>query len=143
MRNLRGIKKDIEYLTSEVISDCLVYLDMNDNAHEEEVSKIISDSFDLRDDVVVKINKYPREGAAKYFKALETEMVASVDALFEKLSKISGEGKAPEAAAAAAAKKPAAKKPAAEKPAAEAKKPAAKKPAAAAKKPAAEKKAAE
>lgn len=132
MRNLRGIKKDIEYLTSEVISDCLVYLDMNDNAHEEEVSKIISDAFDLRDDVVVKINKYPREGAAKYFKTLETEMIASVDALFEKLSKISGEGKAPEAAAAAAAKKPAAKKPAAEK-----------KPAAAAKKPVAEKKAAE
>ena len=92
MKNLREIKKDINYLASEVVSDCLTYLAINDNKNQEEVSKIIGAALDLRDEMVCKINDYPRDSAAKYFKTVGKEMLEKTDALFAELSKLSGGG---------------------------------------------------
>ncbi|HNY06263.1 MAG TPA: hypothetical protein PK500_06635 [Candidatus Egerieousia sp.] len=118
MKNLREIKKDINYLASEVVSDCLTYLAINDNKNQEEVSNIIGAALDLRDEMVCKINDYPRDseangskaGAAvkanaedkhrvrntatiKHFNAVGKEMLEKTDALFAELSKLSGSGK--------------------------------------------------
>ena len=116
MKNLREIKKDINYLASEVVSDCLTYLAINDNKNQEEVSKIIGAALDLRDEMVCKINDYPRDSEAnagkpaagkagaegkhrvrstvtmKYFNAVGKEMLEKTDALFAELSKLSGGG---------------------------------------------------
>ena len=118
MKNLRDIKKDINYLASEVVSDCLTYLAINDNKNQEEISKIIGAALDLRDEMVCKINDYPRDSEAnagkaksaagkagaegkhrvrstvtmKYFNAVGKEMLEKTDALFAELSKLSGGG---------------------------------------------------
>jgi hypothetical protein len=123
MKNLREIKKDINYLASEVVSDCLTYLAINDNKNQEEVSNIIDAALDLRDEMVCKINDYPRDSEAnpskagtedkhrvrntvtmKYFNAVGKEMLEKTDALFAELSKLSGNGK-PSKAKAEKAKK--------------------------------------
>ena len=118
MKNLREIKKDINYLASEVVSDCLTYMAINDNKNQEEVSNIIGAALDLRDEMVCKINDYPRNVedntgktgtedkhrvrntvTMKYFNAVGKEMLEKTDALFAELSKLSGSGKTPKSKA--------------------------------------------
>ena len=55
MNNLRTVKKDIVYLVNEVISDCWVYLYLN-NKDKETVAGIISDAIALGDKLMADVN---------------------------------------------------------------------------------------
>jgi hypothetical protein len=83
--NLRGIKKDIEYVLGAFIEDCSVVAAVNDKACSNAQS-LIEEAVDLYNELRDKVNaKF--EGTSKaYYNALRKEILTKTDALYEKLS---------------------------------------------------------
>jgi hypothetical protein len=51
MASIRELKKDIDYLVFEVVSDCLIYANLHSDDNSQRISEIIEDAIDLRNDI--------------------------------------------------------------------------------------------
>lgn len=93
MANIRDLKKDIDYLVFEVISDCLLFSDINPGREEVELNSIIEDAVEFRNDLIARVNNPDGKANPKivkaYYKKLTHDLLAGVDKLFERLSAIS------------------------------------------------------
>jgi len=92
MANLRDIKKEINGLTHEVISDCFLYLYMNKDKNKKEVTGIMKDTIKTRNNLIYKVNhpdSRDRKMIKKHFGKIRSELVDKMDGHFTKLSKIS------------------------------------------------------
>lgn len=92
MANRRNLKKDINWLTEEVISDCLIHMDFNPVKNEKELAEIINDIIIKRDSLICKINKPtsksdPKEVKKQYVQIVK-EIFETTDNCFERLSKL-------------------------------------------------------
>jgi len=90
MASRRMLKKDIDYLVSEVISNCYACLYFHPEKNEDEIYKIIEEAVDVRNGLFDRIKpaeKNNRSLVRKHYAALRNDMFVSVDDLFEKLSK--------------------------------------------------------
>ena len=86
MASIRVIKKDVDFLVSEVISDCWMFVYLNPGKKYAEAVEIISEAVDLRNSIYEKINRPDKTNVKKYFKSVNEELLKSVDALFLKIS---------------------------------------------------------
>ena len=77
MASLRGIKNDIDYLVSEVISDCYMALYFNDQSKREMIQRA-NHPADKQNKSLVK----------KHYAQMRRDMMTRIDALFGKLSDI-------------------------------------------------------
>ena len=97
MASVRDLKKDIDYLLYEVISDCFAYSEVHPGTNTEKVSKIINDAVDFRNDLVARINNPDGKDNPKivraYFKAIKNDLLSGTDKLFSRLSDLSKAGK--------------------------------------------------
>ncbi len=57
MASRRILKKDLNWLTEEVISDCLIFAEFSEQYNPEDVAKIINDVVAKRNEVFEEINK--------------------------------------------------------------------------------------
>ncbi len=89
MANLRVIKKDIDYLVSEVVSDCWAYLYINPNKKDEEVINIINDAVQLRNELFQRVNNPNKEKVKAHYKAINQDLLSGIDTLFQKISDLS------------------------------------------------------
>jgi hypothetical protein len=93
MASVRELKKDIDYLVFEVISDCLLYSDVNRDGNEEAVSSIIQDAVSFRNDLIARVNNPDGKDNSKivkaYYKSVEKDLLTGVDKLFDRLSALS------------------------------------------------------
>jgi hypothetical protein len=93
MANIRDLKKDIDYLVFEVISDCLTYSEVHSGGNTDEVSEIISDAVNLRNDLIDRVNNPDGKDNPKiikaYYKAVSKDLMEGVDKLFDRLSELS------------------------------------------------------
>lgn len=91
MASIRGIKNDIDYLVSEIISDCYVALYFNGEDKREAIVSIIEDAVTLRNDMFERVNNMPEKNNSrlvkKYYARIRLEMMEKVDGMFDKLSK--------------------------------------------------------
>lgn len=86
--NLRGIKKDIEYVLGAFIEDCSVVATVNSNVTEGQVGSLMEEAVDLYNELRDKVNaKFEGSGKA-YYAALRKEILTRTDALYEKLSAV-------------------------------------------------------
>jgi hypothetical protein len=92
MASIRELKKDIDYLVFEVISDCFVYSGVHPDNHSDEVSVIISDAVNLRNDLIARVNNPDGKDNPKilksYYKMVEKDLLTGVDNLFDRLSSL-------------------------------------------------------
>ena len=90
MANVRGLKKDIDYLIYEVISDCFVFSDVHPDVKTEELSAIVSDAVDLRNDLIARVNNPGGKDNPKivkaFYKGVKKDLMGGVDDLFSRLS---------------------------------------------------------
>lgn len=97
MASVKNLKKDIDYLIFEVISDCFTYSGSNEGKHSEEVSKLISDAVTLRNDLIARVNnpdgKDNPKIVKKYYQSVKQDLLGGVDNLFERLSALSSKKK--------------------------------------------------
>jgi hypothetical protein len=95
MASIRSLKKDIDYLVFEVISDCFVYSEVHPDEKPEELSGIISDAVNFRNDLIARVNNPDGKDNPKivkaYYKSVEKDLLKGVDELFKRLSAISRE----------------------------------------------------
>jgi hypothetical protein len=93
MASVRELKKDIDYLVFEVISDGFVLSSIHPENKPDEVSAIISDAVNLRNDLIARVNNPDGKDNPKilkaYYKAVEKDLMTGVDKLFTRLSKLS------------------------------------------------------
>ncbi len=93
MASIRELKKDIDYLIFEVISDCFVYAGLHPENKTDEVSDIISGAVNLRNDLITRVNNPKGKNEPKviraHFLAVKKDLLTGVDKLFGQLSSVS------------------------------------------------------
>ena len=86
MASLRTIKKDIDFLVSEVISDCWVFMYINPEEKTDEAVSIINDAVVLRNELFERVKSKEIESPKKHYKAISQDLLKGVDALFIRIS---------------------------------------------------------
>ncbi len=86
MASLRLIKKDVDFLVSEVVSDCWMFVYLNPGKKYEEAVSLIEDAVDLRNKLYDKINHPDKTNMKMHYKAVNEELLKGVDSLFLKIS---------------------------------------------------------
>jgi hypothetical protein len=93
MASVRELKKDIDYLIFEVISDCFVYSNIHPDNKSDELTELISDAVEFRNDLIARVNNPDGKDNPKivkaYYKSVEKDLITGIDKLFERLSTIS------------------------------------------------------
>ena len=91
MASKKDLKKDINFLTSEVIETCFLHYHLS---HEKEeikpvIDEVIEDAVSLRNELIQKINN-PDEGLRgrelkAWYNEIQSQMMKKTDDAFEKL----------------------------------------------------------
>jgi len=86
MASRKNLKKAIKFICEGMLTDCLV-LSLIEDTNKEELQRIISEIYVLRNDMVTRIS-HTEPGAVKlYYKKLVEEFVTKKDQLCEELVK--------------------------------------------------------
>jgi hypothetical protein len=91
MANVRNLKRDINYVTSELIIECLTfdYLLPEDNKHE--LSALITDTLKFRTEMLDKVNKIKgveTTGRGKAYHAIRKSVDQTATDLVHRLVKL-------------------------------------------------------
>lgn len=94
MPSIKKLKKDIDYLIFEVISDCFTFGTLHPDDKEEEVSGIISDAVVLRNDLIKRVNNPVKNDDPKslraHFNLVKRDLFTETDKLCGRLSALHG-----------------------------------------------------
>ena len=93
MASIRELKKDIDYLFFEFISDCFMFTSLHEGQKRIEVQNLIEEAVGMRNEFIEKVNNPTGKDNPKlvnaYYSGLRKELLEKVDGYFEKLSSIS------------------------------------------------------
>jgi hypothetical protein len=93
MANIRSLKKQIDSQIYSVISDCFTFSTLYPEDEPEEISGIISDAVNLRNELINRVNNTVKEtdpkGIKAHYQIVNRELDAGVDKLCERLSSVS------------------------------------------------------
>ena len=92
MASVKDLKKEINTLCYEVVSDCFTYNLVNEEKNKDKVLKIITETIQVRNDLINKLNHPPetdKKELKKHYQAIRTEMVKGMDKSLKKLSALS------------------------------------------------------
>lgn len=93
--NLRVIKKDIEFLVSDFIEDCLIFAMLHDDVPTEKVEVLVNEANDLADDLFARVNHPAKDAKLKsYYNDVVKDLYKGLDELCEKLSALAKSKKA-------------------------------------------------
>jgi hypothetical protein len=92
MASIRNVKKDIDYLVSEVISDCYTFLYLHGDKKKDKVVTIIEDVVNKRNDFFHRVNNpdksLDRKQVRQHYKAVYSDLLSTVDESFTRLSEL-------------------------------------------------------
>ena len=93
MASVKNLKKDIDYLFFELISDCFLFTSIHSGEKRNEVQDLIEEAVSMRNEFIDRANNPDGKDNPKlvktYYNALSKELMEKVDGYFEKLSAIS------------------------------------------------------
>jgi len=93
MANKREIKKDVDYLVGEVISDCYTYLMIHGETNRDNVVEIMGSIVEKRNELIGRVNnpdkKFDSKQVKAHYKAINVDLLSAVDDSFSKLSGLS------------------------------------------------------
>jgi len=93
MANIRDLKKDIDYLFYELISDSFTYAGLHNGEKSGEIQNLIEEAIESRNEFIEKVNNPTGKDDPKlvkqYYSSVRKELLGKVDELFTKLSDIS------------------------------------------------------
>lgn len=93
MASIRELKKDIDYLIFEVVSDCFVFAGLHPDNKTDEVSDIVDSAVNLRNDLITRVNNPEGKGDPKvtktHYQKIQNDLTEGVDKLFNQLSSVS------------------------------------------------------
>jgi hypothetical protein len=93
MASVKKLKKDIDNHIFELISDCFIFSGLHPEDKSDEISGIITEAVNLRNDLIARTNnpdgKDDPKIVKKYYQAIKADMISGIDQLFKKLSTVS------------------------------------------------------
>ncbi len=93
MASIRWLKKEINRLTFEVVSDCFTFIETHPDKENKALQKIISDTILLRNEMISRISQSQKKDNSGFSKqaarGILTEFYKGIDQSFVKLSKLS------------------------------------------------------
>ncbi len=92
MASKKNLKKDINYLTDEVIGTCLMHEQMQSAKNQEEIDGLIEEMLLFREELIEKLNNPPtgenKKSLKDYYRTLYGELLEKVNDTFGKLNAI-------------------------------------------------------
>jgi len=89
MSSVKNLKKDINYILSDVIEECYLWqLQQDDVKKADKAEKIIDESISTFDNLIEKVNQKSVENKKSHFKGIQKELKEKVAKLFVKLEKL-------------------------------------------------------
>ena len=92
MASRRNLKKDINYLTSQIIGECYTCKYLFPKIESGQIIKIINDTVIMHNNLINKVNNLNIEKDNKstklYYKNIFKELLSNTDALLERLNKL-------------------------------------------------------
>lgn len=89
MASSRDIKKDINFLANQVITECFSYMEYSPVNNQENVLDIMHDAEQLRRNLLYKVNNPPENGSKKeYYRSIIEEMYEMNMKLLEELNSL-------------------------------------------------------
>lgn len=86
--NLRVIKKDVNFLIDEFLSDAFISMSFTEEMEKaEKIVALTNEALSLQEEVIMKIN-HPNGEKKVYYRNLTDELLSSLDVLYDKLSEI-------------------------------------------------------
>lgn len=93
MASIRRLKKEIDSMVYEVISDCFTFNELHPEHKSSDVAGIISDAVNFRNDLMHRVNNPDPSADPKGFKAhyqlIDRDLTEGIDKLCERLSSVS------------------------------------------------------
>jgi hypothetical protein len=93
MASIRKLKKVIDSKVYELISDCFTFSELHPDSTPDEVSGIVLDAVNFRNDLMHRVNNPGREidpkGIKAHYQLIDRELDEGVDKLCERLSSLS------------------------------------------------------
>ncbi|MBQ7222866.1 MAG: hypothetical protein IJS02_05325 [Bacteroidales bacterium] len=102
--NLRVIKKDIDFILNDFVSDCLIFSDFHEGKKDDKVKDLISEGLIYANDLYNKVNhpvkkvvnekgvekvvKMEGKELKQFYKTVGKDLYEGFDNLFLKLSKL-------------------------------------------------------
>lgn len=94
MPSVRKLKKDIDSLIFEVISDCFTFGTLHPEDKVDEVSGVIADAVSLRNDLIRRTNNPGKSDDPKstrvHYKMIEKDLFVEMDKLCGRLTALHG-----------------------------------------------------
>ncbi|MFP4665079.1 MAG: hypothetical protein ACLFM1_11695 [Bacteroidales bacterium] len=91
MASVRDIKKDINYLTYEVLSDCMIYKHVNEG-DSKKTDEIMKNMIEKREDLIKRVNEAKKlddkKKTREAFNSIVEEAMKAADESFTELSKL-------------------------------------------------------
>ncbi|HBZ67737.1 MAG TPA: hypothetical protein DEO70_12950 [Bacteroidales bacterium] len=92
MASKRDAKKDVQFVITEVISDCLNFLYMNPDKKAADIHGIVEEMLELHNELFYRINHIEGKDNPKlvraHFKSIYSDLLGKTDEAFSKLSEI-------------------------------------------------------
>lgn len=92
MTTRRRLKKEIDYVVSDLILDCMTYANLNQTPNDEETIKIVQDTMELRHDLRHMANHPELRGNSEtpktYYDTISKTLLEGVDKGYKKLGKL-------------------------------------------------------
>ena len=91
MTSRRRLKKEIDYVVSDLILDSITYTNLYQKPNDEEALQIVQDTLNLRNKLRDKANHPEKKGdstSKSYYDNLAKALLEGVDAGYEKLGKL-------------------------------------------------------
>ncbi len=89
MASCRDIKKDINFLASQMLNECFSFMEYSPLNNQENVLDILHDVEQLRRNLLYKVNNPPENGSLKeYYRKLISEMYDTNLKLLEELNSL-------------------------------------------------------
>ena len=89
MASVKNLKKDVNYVLSDIIEECYVWqLQQDDAKKADKAEKIIDEAIATFDELIVKINTKDVENKKAHFKAVKTQLQTRGESLLAKIGKL-------------------------------------------------------
>ena len=91
MANIRRLKKDVNFITNEIVIECFTLDYLFQEKHSDQLAKIISDALKFNRDTIKAINSVDKKSdisVKKQFKEIRLNLEKIVKDLVERLEQI-------------------------------------------------------
>lgn len=92
MASRQRLKKEIDYIVSDLVIDCFTFMTMQQDPNKPEVLQIVQDTLNLRNELRNQANHPENKDASQstknYYDNIAKVLVDSIEASYQKLGKL-------------------------------------------------------